>query len=607
MLRAVVSRSKDVSIRNETNAPVVSVVASAKAFSSSSDDDGHGLNDVEVIHQVPWVRSVMTGNELIRNPRYNKGLAFTKEERQRLHLQGLLPSAVLSQELQVERCMINIRSMESDLQRYTYLTSLQERNERLFYRVLMDHIDELAPIIHVPTVGVACQKYGIMFRSLQKGIWISLADKGNIGRILRNWPETRVDLVVITDGERVLGFGDLGVHGMGVCVSKLAMFTACGGLHPQRCLPICIDVGTNNRELLESPFYVGCHHTRIGGEEYNELLEETISEIHQRFGHKTFIQFEDFSFANSARFLSEYRADAPVYDDDIQGTAVVSLAALISSIGITGRNLEDHTFLFAGGEEIGFHIADLLVEFITKETGKSVPQVRKQIWFMDSEGLVVRHRAEELEDRKIPYAHEHDECDDLSTVVDLIKPTVLVGTPTSDNDSKGLFTKPILNKLAENNDKPIILALSTPYPECTPDEAYRYTNGKAIYIGGGYKNYTSVMLPNGKPYRPSTSTSAYVFPGLALGQTYSGATKIHGEMLLASAKVLAKMATDEDRAQGAVLPPFSRIRKVSCKIAKAVASKAYDLGLATRLPRPVNLFEDMKRTMFKPVYTKFCS
>ena len=164
-----------------------------------------------------------------------------------------------------------------------------------------------------------------------------------------------------------------------------------------------------------------------------------------------------------------------------------------------------------------------------------------------------------------------------------------------------------MNKLAENNDKPIILALSTPYPECTPDEAYRYTNGKAIYIGGGYKNYTSVMLPNGKPYRPSTSTSAYVFPGLALGQTYSGATKIHGEMLLASAKVLAKMATDEDRAQGAVLPPFSRIRKVSCKIAKAVASKAYDLGLATRLPRPVNLFEDMKRTMFKPVYTKFCS
>lgn len=419
--------------------------------------------------------------------------------------------------------------------------------------------------------------------------------------------KTKKDLVVLTDGERVLGFGDLGVHGMGVCVSKIAMYTACGGLHPHRCLPICIDVGTNNKELLDSPFYVGYHHTRIRGEDYNELIEETIREIHGRFGHKTFIQFEDFSFENSARFLREYRAEAPVYDDDIQGTAVVSLASLISSMRITGKKPEEHKFLFVGGDgdETGLHIADLLVEFMTKETGMSVTQVRKQIWFMDEEGLVVRFRAEDLEDRKIPYAHEHDECSDLSQAIDLIKPTAIVGTPTC-NDSKGLFTKPILNKVAEYNDRPIILALSTPYPECTADEAYSYTNGKGIYIGGGYRNCTSVMLPNGKPYKPSVSTSAYVFPGLALGQTYSGATKIHQDMLLASAKVLANLVSDEDIAQGAVLPPFGNIRGISCKIAKKVAAIAYDLGLATRLPRPVNLHREIKEHQFRPYYTKYC-
>ena len=366
-------------------------------------------------------------------------------------------------------------------------------------------------------------------------------------------------------------------------------------------------MGTNNKELLDSPFYVGYHHTRIRGEDYNELIEETIREIHGRFGHKTFIQFEDFSFENSARFLREYRAEAPVYDDDIQGTAVVSLASLISSMRITGKKPEEHKFLFVGGDgdETGLHIADLLVEFMTKETGMSVTQVRKQIWFMDEEGLVVRFRAEDLEDRKIPYAHEHDECSDLSQAIDLIKPTAIVGTPTC-NDSKGLFTKPILNKVAEYNDRPIILALSTPYPECTADEAYSYTNGKGIYIGGGYRNCTSVMLPNGKPYKPSVSTSAYVFPGLALGQTYSGATKIHQDMLLASAKVLANLVSDEDIAQGAVLPPFGNIRGISCKIAKKVAAIAYDLGLATRLPRPVNLHREIKEHQFRPYYTKYC-
>ncbi|QDZ24176.1 NAD-dependent malic oxidoreductase [Chloropicon primus] len=561
---------------------IAGTVNYAKAFSSSADDRG-AEEEHEEIHQVPWVRSVMTGNELIRNTRYNKGMAFTKEERARLHLQGLLPSAVLSQELQVERAMINIRSMENDLQRYTYLTSLQERNERLFYRVLTDHIEELAPIIHVPTVGLACQKYGIMFRSLQRGLWISLADKGNIGRILRNWPETRVDLVVLTDGERVLGFGDLGVHGMGVCVSKIAMYTACGGLHPQRCLPICIDVGTNNRELLDSQFYVGYKHTRIGGEDYNELIEETISEIHQRFGHKTFIQFEDFSFANSARFLREYRADAPVYDDDIQGTAVVSLASLISSMKMSGESYEDHKFLFVGAEETGLHIADLLVEFMTKETGVSVTQARQQMWFMDEEGLVVRYRADDLEDAKIPYAHEHDECSNLSEVIDLIKPTAIVGTPTS-YDSKGLFGEPILKKLAEYNDKPIVLALSTP-AECTEDEAREYTGGRGVYVGADLAN------------------TAYLFPGLALGATYCGATKIHQEMLLESAKVLANLGAEA----GEVLPPFARIRKISCKIAKKVAAIAYDLGLATRLPKPVNLHQEIKRHQFRSHYTKYCN
>ena len=605
---------------------VLTGAALVRPLSADASDGGGGPPDDERpgFHQVPWVRHVLSGVDLARHPKYNKGLAFNREERDRLHLMGLLPPAVLSQELQAERVMINIRSMESDLQKYSYLISLQDRNERLFYKVLMGNIEELAPIVHVPTVGQACKQYGIMFRGLQRGLWISLADRGNVGRILRNWPETRVDVVVMTDGECVMDRGDLGVHGMGVCVSKLAMYTGCGGIHPQRCLPICIDAGTDNEELLQSPFYVGYHHTRVRGQEYDDLLEEIISEVHKRFSNRTFIQLEDFSHQNSARLLAEYRGASPVFDDKIQGTAVVTLASLISSAPMTGKGLEDHTFLFVGGEAVGIHIADILSGFISKTTGKPLTQARRQIWFVDSQGLVVRKRVDapgqNMADNKIPYAHEHEECEDLSAIVDLLKPTVLIGTPRSrkeqresetgvvnslgEREHKGIFHREILEKHASHNEKPIILALSTP-PECTADEAYTYTKGRGIYIGGGYRNFTSVMLPNNMPYKPSSSTSAYVFPGLALGHTYAGSTKIHESMLTAAAVTLANMVTEEDRQVGAVLPPFSKIRKISCKVAKAVAVKAYDLGLATRLPRPVNLFDDIKNGIFDPTYTYY--
>ncbi|XP_076881382.1 NADP-dependent malic enzyme-like [Bidens hawaiensis] len=331
----------------------------------------------------PWNMSISSGHNLLRDPRHNKGLAFTEREREAHYLNGLLPPTISSQELQEKKVLQLIRQYQVPLQKYIALIDLQERNERLFYKLLIDHVEELLPIVHTPTVGEACQKFGSIFRRPQ-GIYIFLKDKGRVLEVLRNWPERNIEVIVVTDGERILGLGDLGCQGMGIPVGKLSLYTALGGVRPSACLPITIDVGTNNEKLLNDEFYIGLKQNRARGEEYDALLEEFMNAVKINYGEKILIQYEDFANHNAFTLLNRYRTSHLVFNDDIQGTASVVLSGLLSALKLIGGTLSDHTFLFLGAGEAGTGIAELIALQISKQTGVNVEEARKKIWLVDS-------------------------------------------------------------------------------------------------------------------------------------------------------------------------------------------------------------------------------
>jgi malate dehydrogenase (oxaloacetate-decarboxylating)(NADP+) len=405
----------------------------------------------------PWTRVVASGLELMRDPRYNKGLAFSEEERNRHYLRGLLPPTIISQELQVERILQNVRSYQNPLEKYIAVMDLQERNERLFYKVLIDHVEELLPIVYTPVVGEACQKYGNIFRR-PHGLYISLKDRGHVLDILKNWPERNVEVIVVTDGERILGLGDLGLNGMGIPIGKLALYTALGGIRPSCTLPIAIDVGTNNEDLLKNPFYIGLRQKRATGQEYDDLLHEFMSACKQAYGEKVLIQFEDFANHNAFRLLVKYSTTHLVFNDDIQGTAAVALAGLMASLPITGGTLADHKFLFLGAGEAGTGIAEIIALEVSKQGKFSVEEARKKIHLVDSKGLVTKSRYDSLQEFKRPYAHEHPPAYNLLDAVKALRPTVLIGT----SGKGGTFTKEVLEEISSYQEQPIVMALSNP-------------------------------------------------------------------------------------------------------------------------------------------------
>ncbi|XP_019184928.1 PREDICTED: NADP-dependent malic enzyme-like isoform X2 [Ipomoea nil] len=429
----------------------------------------------------PWTFSVASGYSLMRDPHYNKGLAFTDQERDAYYLRGLLPPTVMSQELQVKKVLQNLRAYEVPLQRYVAMMDLQETNRRLFYKLLIDNVEELLPIVYTPTVGEACQKYGGIFKRPQ-GLFISLKDKGKIHEVFRNWPEKSIQVIVVTDGERILGLGDLGCQGMGIPVGKLSLYTALGGVRPSVCLPITIDVGTNNQKLLDDEFYIGLKQKRATGQEYAELLEEFMSAVKQNYGEKILIQFEDFANHNAFDLLAKYRTTHLVFNDDIQGTAAVVLAGLVSALKVLGGALIDQTFLFLGAGEAGTGIAELIALEISKKSGVAIDEARKKIWLVDSKGLIVSSRLESLQQFKQPWAHEHEPAKDLIEAVNAIKPTILIGT----SGVGRAFTQEVVETMASLNEKPLILALSNPtsQAECTAEEAYTWSKGAAIFASG---------------------------------------------------------------------------------------------------------------------------
>ncbi|KAJ6673589.1 MALIC ENZYME [Salix viminalis] len=474
---------------------------------------GGGVEDVygedratEDLLVTPWTISVASGYTLLRDPQHNKGLAFTEKERDAHYLRGLLPPAIISQQLQEKKLLKTIRQYQLPLQKYSAMMELEERNERLFYKLLIDNVEELLPVVYTPTVGEACQKYGSIFKRPQ-GLYISLKEKGKVLDVLKNWPRKSVQVIVVTDGERILGLGDLGCQGMGIPVGKLALYTALGGIRPSACLPVTIDVGTNNEELLNDEFYIGLKQRRATGQEYYELLHEFMRAVKQNYGEKVLIQFEDFANHNAFELLAKYGTTHLVFNDDIQGTASVVLAGLLSALKLLGGNIADHTFLFLGAGEAGTGIAELIALEMSRQTKVPLEETRKMIWLMDSKGLIVSSRKDSLQHFKKPWAHEHEPVKGLLDAVQAVKPTVLIGT----SGVGRTFTKEVIEAMVFYNEKPIILALSNPtsHSECTAEEAYSWTKGKAIFASG------SPFAPveyEGQVFYPGQSNNTYIFP-----------------------------------------------------------------------------------------------
>jgi malate dehydrogenase (oxaloacetate-decarboxylating)(NADP+) len=535
------------------------------------------------------------GMDLLQAPILNKGTAFTEAERDALGLRGLLPPRVSTQEKQAMRVLENLQRKSSDIEKYIYLLSLQDRQEGLFYRVVMDNLDDMMPIIYTPTVGQGCQEYGHIFRR-PRGLYISYKDRGHVREILQNWPHSDVRIIVVTDGERILGLGDLGANGMGIPVGKLALYTACAGIHPTQCLPVTLDVGTNNEALLKDPLYIGLAERRLRGAAFDEMIEEFFVEV-QKIFPKVCIQLEDFGNSNAFRLLHRYRDRACTFDDDIQGTAAVTLAGMYSALRITGNKLTDHKFLFLGAGEAGIGIGDLIVTGLTAE-GMPEAEAKRRCWFVDSKGLVVKSRTD-LVEHKLPYAHDHAPVSDFLQAIESLKPTAIVGV----SGMPRTFTKPIVEAMARLNPHPIVFALSNPTSkaECTAEEAYTWSEGRAVYASGS--PFPPVTY-KGKTFVPGQGNNAYIFPGVGLGVIASEATRVTDEMFFVAARKLADLVTKDDLAQGRIFPSLTRIREVSSVIATAVAEVTFHRGLTT-MNRPADLSAHIKAQMYDPKYEEY--
>ncbi|MFQ6047377.1 MAG: NAD-dependent malic enzyme, partial [Gemmatimonadales bacterium] len=498
-----------------------------------------------------------SGIDILHDPRFNKGTAFTDRERDALRLRGLLPPRVNSMEEQLVRVLGNFRRKESDIEKYIFLTALQDRNETLFYRFILNHIEEMLPIVYTPTVGQACKEFSGIFRR-PRGLYVSAEDRGRVVQILRNWPEPEVDVVVVTDGERILGLGDLGADGMGIPIGKLSLYTALAGIDPRRCLPVMLDVGTGDETRRHHPLYMGLRRERLRGEEYDELVEEFVMGIQEVFP-AALIQFEDFGNRNAFRLLAKYRDRVCTFNDDIQGTAAVALAGLISAQRITGAALEDQRFVFFGAGEAAIGIADLVSSALRRK-GLPEEEARRRCWFIDSKGLVVESRTD-LAPHKQPYAHQHAPVRDLVDVIDTVRPTGLIGV----SGQPHTFTRDAIERMAAINQRPVIFALSNPTSksECTAEQAYQWSKGRAVFASGS--PFPPVEY-DGRTFVPGQGNNAYIFPGVGLGVVACGARHVTDEMFFAASETLAAQVMDTSLEQGTIYPPLKGIRDVSVKI-----------------------------------------
>ncbi len=528
--------------------------------------------------------------EILKDKSINRGTTFKRNEREELGLSGLLPYAIFTEDKQIKRVMNALRRMSTDLERYSSLSVIQQYNETLFYRVVMDNVEELLPIIYTPTVGEACIKFSHIFR-LSEGFYITPEDKGNIRKNLDNWPEEDVRVIVVTDGQRILGLGDLGANGMGIPIGKLSLYTALAGIPPQQCLPVMMDIGTNNEEIRNDELYLGYPKKRLEGEAYLEMIEEFVMAIQDKYP-KALIQFEDFLTPNAYALMNKYKNRVLSFNDDIQGTASVALAGVYASTRITKNKFSDLKIMFLGAGSAATGIADLMVSAFEEE-GLTNEEARKRLWFVDVEGLVVKDR-NDLMEHNLPYAHEHKPMNFLDAIKD-IKPNILIGA----TGAPGTFTKEVVESMTAINKQPIIFALSNPTSkaECTAEQAYQWSGGKAVFSSGS--PFAKVVY-KGKEYHPGQGNNAYVFPGIGLGTIISNASTIPDDLFLVASRTLANLVSEQNLHDGALYPRLTEIRNISLNIAVAVAEKVYEMGISKDEKKPANLKQLVADYMYDP-------
>jgi malate dehydrogenase (oxaloacetate-decarboxylating)(NADP+) len=522
----------------------------------------------------------------------NKGTAFTVAERRRLHLEGRFPPRVESLQEQAARIVANLRATADPLERYRYLSAVQSENEILFYRVVLDHLEEMLPIIYTPTVGRACLEWSRLYER-PRGLYISAAQHaGRVADVLRNWPR-RAAIIVVTDGGRILGLGDLGVNGMGIPIGKLALYTACAGVPPGLCLPIALDVGTDAGSVRNDPLYLGDRRPRLAGEPYDAFLDEFITATQTVFPG-AIVQFEDFNNANAFSLLRRYRDRLCCFNDDIQGTGAMGLAGLYSAGRITGQSVSAQRILFVGAGEACLGIGDMVIAAMQRE-GVSEVEARQRCLFIDSRGPIVTGRAD-LTDQKRDVAQHRRPGGSLVETIEDFRPTVLIGACTRG----GIFTQPVLAAMARLNERPVVFALSNPTSsaECTAEQAYDWTSGRAVFASGS--PFPPVTL-NGRVHTSAQANNSFVFPGVGLGLLLSGTGRVDDELFFAAARALADQVTDADLERGLLFPPAARIREVALAVATAVADVAYERGFATTA-RPVDLTAMAANAMYAPRY-----
>ncbi len=533
------------------------------------------------------------GIEVLRDPSLNKSTAFTEEEKQTLGITGLVPDVTETEELQLSRVMMQLGHKTTDLDRYIYLVNLLDHNETLFYRTVMSDPARFLPIVYDPTIGEACLKFGHIYRQ-PRGMYLSMTRRGKVKEVLKNWPEKDVRFICVTDGGRILGLGDLGANGAGIPIGKLELYTACAGVPPQYLLPMYLDAGTNNEQYLRDPLYLGLRRTRPKTEELYSFVDEFVEAVQAVFP-KCCIHFEDWTGSDAVHLLERYRDKYCVYNDDVQGTAGIVLAGMINAVKMKGAKLSGEKYLFLGAGSAGIGLANLLCSALTEE-GLTLEQARSRVYMFDVNGLLETTR-KDLFDFQKPYAHKHEPTRDFVAAIESIKPTTIIGVSTVG----GAFTKDVVEAVSRINERPVILALSNPteHAECTPEQAYTWSKGKAIYAAG--VQFEPVHL-DGRIFLPGQANNFYIFPAIGMAVFATQASRVTDQMFIEAAKAVADQVPDNLLKQGLLYPLQSNILETEIQTAARVAKLVFDSGLA-RVKRPEDLIAFIRSQVYKPVYS----
>jgi malate dehydrogenase (oxaloacetate-decarboxylating)(NADP+) len=532
------------------------------------------------------------GIELLQDPHLNKSTSFTEAEKQALGLVGLVPDATETEDLQLQRVLLQLSQKHTDLDRYIYLVNLLDHNETLFYRTVMSDPVRFLPIVYDPTIGEACLKFGHIYRQA-RGMYLSMTRRGEVKDVLKNWPQKDVRFICVTDGGRILGLGDLGANGAGIPIGKLQLYTACAGVPPQYLLPMYLDAGTNNEQYLRDPLYLGMRKTRPSTAELYSFVDEFVEAV-QEVLPRCCIHFEDWTGADAIHLLKRYREKYCVYNDDVQGTAGIALAGMINAAKLKGTKLKDERYLFLGAGSAAIGLADLICSAMAQQ-GMTLAEAQSKVHMFDVSGLLEDTR-KDLFDFQMPYAHQHAPTRDFVAAIESIKPTTIIGVSTVG----GLFTQKVIESMSRINERPVVMALSNPtdHAECTAEQAYTWSKGKAIYAAG-------VQFPpvyfEGRTFLPGQANNFYVFPAIGMAVFATQASRVTDQMFIESAQAVADQVPSEMIKQGLLFPLQSNILESEIQTAARVAKLIFDSGLA-RVERPADMVAFIRKHVYKPEY-----